>query len=571
MGDKSPKQSTTQEARRASRSRRSGSTRRRRTTTPRRWRPWSTPSSTDPEVRGSGRPGTAHCPASTASIRCGPGSASARRSWSASSSAVVARVAGTPMPWASATKSRAGPPRSSSCPARLPSLAAPTRDSSCCEDRVGAVVADDRGDVGLLAGVGPQRRDRVHRAAVGLDADHRPVRAGDRRAQRHGQPVADRAAGQAQPVVPRARRRSARPARPRRSAPRRRGSRSPAAARRRPPPSPAGSARRWAAPAATPPARRASASGAATSRQRPQRGDAVLPRRAEHVHGAVLGHRVAGHVRDSRRSAPATVAPASTRCFVPASAAIAISGGYGSRATSGSPAPRVVRAGNVSASSRAPVPAATCAAASCPSASITSPPRNSTVGSPSASTAATSSTTDGATRGAGRAGSGAATSAPSSHETSAGQDQRRDRPGRGRRGRDRLGGVGGDVGRGQRAPHPAGDRAGDGVDVGLQRRVQPLVRAGVVADDVDHRRPGAAGVVQVGQPVAHARAQVQQRRGGAAGHPRVPVGRAGGHALEQGEHRAHVGDVVQRGDEVHLRGAGVGEADVDPRVRRACG
>ena len=29
---------------------------------------------------------------------------------------------------------------------------------------------------------------------------------------------------------------------------------------------------------------------------------------------------------------------------------------------------------------------------------------------------------------------------------------------------------------------------------------------------------------------------------------------------------AHLGDVVQRGDEVHLGGAGVGEADVDPGV-----
>jgi hypothetical protein len=90
--------------------------------------------------------------------------------------------------------------------------------------------------------------------------------------------------------------------------------------------------------------------------------------------------------------------------------------------TSGSPAPRAVRAGKVSVISRAPVPAATRAAVSRPSSpATTSPPRNKTAGSPAVSTAAISSTTDGATCGAGRTGSGAATSAPSSHETSAGR------------------------------------------------------------------------------------------------------------------------------------------------------
>ena len=87
-----------------------------------------------------------------------------------------------------------------------------------------------------------------------------------------------------------------------------------------------------------------------------------------------------------------------------------------------------------------------------------------------------------------------------------GQDERGDLPRR-RRG-DRVGGVRGDVGRRQRPSDPAGDRAGQGVDVGLQRRVQALVRAGVVADHVDQRRPGTAGVVQVREPVAEAGPQV---------------------------------------------------------------
>ena len=123
----------------------------------------------------------------------------------------------------------------------------------------------------------------------------------------------------------------------------------------------------------------------------------------------------------------------------------------------------------------------------------TSPPRKSTVGSPEASTAATSSITDGATCGAGRTGSGAADlgAVLPRHVGRAGSAWRSARVPRRRR--DRLGGVGRDVGGRQRPPHPAGDRAGDGVDVGLQRRVEPLVRARVVADDVDQRRARRGG------------------------------------------------------------------------------
>jgi hypothetical protein len=61
-------------------------------------------------------------------------------------------------------------------------------------------------------------------------------------------------------------------------------------------------------------------------------------------------------------------------------------------------------------------------------------------------------------------------------------------------------------------------------------------------------------------------AQVQQGRGRLVGHPRVAVGGAGGHALEQASTHAHPRLAVERGDEVHLAGAGVGEADLDAGV-----
>ena len=228
-------------------------------------------------------------------MRCGPGSASARRSWSASSSAVVARVAGTPMPVASATKSRSGPPRSSSCPARLPSLAAPTRDSSCCEDRVRAVVADDRRDVGLLAGVASTAprscTSRCRRpgcrspAGPGRRPPRRAPWAARRRSRRRsGHSQSCRGAPEVSSVSP---------------TPEVSASSTTIALSGSSAPMTAAIVRGVSSPGRQLRARRLQqlglASGAACSASAAQRGDAVLPRRAEHVHGAVLGHRVPGH------------------------------------------------------------------------------------------------------------------------------------------------------------------------------------------------------------------------------------------------------------------------------------
>ena len=66
--------------------------------------------------------------------------------------------------------------------------------------------------------------------------------------------------------------------------------------------------------------------------------------------------------------------------------------------------------------------------------------------------------------------------------------------------------------------------------------------------------------MQVGEPVAEPRTEVQQRARRHAGHPGVAVGGAGGDALEQAEHAAHLRHRVERGDEVHLARARVREA-----------
>ena len=148
-----------------------------------------------------------------------------------------------------------------------------------------------------------------------------------------------------------------------------------------------------------------------------------------------------------------------------------------------------------------------------------------------------------------------------------GQDQRRDLPRCGPGRRHRLDRVAAQVGGRGRGPHePRRHVPRHRLDIRLQLRIVLHVPGGVVAHDVDDRHPRLAGVMQVRKPVPQAGTKMQQRRGGFPRHPRVAVGGPGRHALEQGQHRAHPRLAVQGRDEVHLAGAGVGEADLDARV-----
>ena len=65
------------------------------------------------------------------------------------------------------------------------------------------------------------------------------------------------------------------------------------------------------------------------------------------------------------------------------------------------------------------------------------------------------------------------------------------------------------------------------------------------------------------RPLAEAGAEMQQRAGRAARHPRVAIGGPGCDAFEQREDAPHAVDAIERRDEVHLRCAGVREAGVD--------
>ena len=142
------------------------------------------------------------------------------------------------------------------------------------------------------------------------------------------------------------------------------------------------------------------------------------------------------------------------------------------------------------------------------------------------------------------------------------QNQGRDARRR-QRGLDRRFRCRGNVVRPFDPPQPVGHRRSQALDVGCQRRIERKMVGGMVADDIDHRNAGAPGIVQVGEPVCQSRPRMKQRRGRAAGHPRVTIGSACHHALEKPQHATHVRPAIESRNKMHFRRARVGEADVD--------
>ena len=96
-----------------------------------------------------------------ASITAGPGSARARASWSPSSSAVVARVAGTPRPGGERDEVDVGPRQVEQALGLGPRRLGADPVELHVEHRVRPVVVDDRHDVEPLAGLRPQRLEGV--------------------------------------------------------------------------------------------------------------------------------------------------------------------------------------------------------------------------------------------------------------------------------------------------------------------------------------------------------------------------------------------------------------------------
>ena len=147
-----------------------------------------------------------------------------------------------------------------------------------------------------------------------------------------------------------------------------------------------------------------------------------------------------------------------------------------------------------------------------------------------------------------------------------GQDQCGDLAGIDARRLDGGGGIGPNLGGAERSVHKGGNRVGEAFDIGGQRGIQRAMVVGLVADNVHDGGAGALCVVQVGDAVRKAGAAMQQGGGGFAGDAVIGVGGTGDDGFIQTQHAMHSGDSVQRCNEMHLAGAGIGKNRIDPGI-----
>jgi hypothetical protein len=73
----------------------------------------------------------------------------------------------------------------------------------------------------------------------------------------------------------------------------------------------------------------------------------------------------------------------------------------------------------------------------------------------------------------------------------------------------------------------------------------------------------APGVVEIGKPDRQAGAAMEKGRRRPLRHAGIAVGCSRHHTLEQPQHAAHALDPIEGGDEMHLAGSRVCEADID--------
>jgi hypothetical protein len=74
--------------------------------------------------------------------------------------------------------------------------------------------------------------------------------------------------------------------------------------------------------------------------------------------------------------------------------------------------------------------------------------------------------------------------------------------------------------------------------------------------------------MQIRQSVPETGSKMQQRTGGLFCHARIPIGCSGYDALKQAENTTHFRQAVKSRDNMNLRGAGVGEASVNPAANQ---
>ena len=121
-----------------------------------------------------------------------------------------------------------------------------------------------------------------------------------------------------------------------------------------------------------------------------------------------------------------------------------------------------------------------------------------------------------------------------------------------------------------RGAHAVRNGAGERGDVGGERGINFKMRGGVFTDDADDGGARFAGVMEIREAVAEPGTQMEKGGGGASGDARVAVGCARTDAFKEAEHAAQSGHAIERGDEMHLRRAGIHETMYQRRSPAAC-
>src|SRR5215216_1829482 len=85
----------------------------------------------------------------------------------------------------------------------------------------------------------------------------------------------------------------------------------------------------------------------------------------------------------------------------------------------------------------------------------------------------------------------------------------------------------------------------------------------MVANDVHDRRACAPRIVQIGEPVGEAWAEMKERGRWLISHAGVAIGSTCHYALGKPQHATHRGLAVERGDKMHLRSAWIGKTYID--------
>ena len=104
---------------------------------------------------------------------------------------------------------------------------------------------------------------------------------------------------------------------------------------------------------------------------------------------------------------------------------------------------------------------------------------------------------------------------------------------------------------------------GNAFNVGCERSVATDVVACMFTDDVHNAGTGFFRVVKVGYTVGEPGTKVEQRCRWPVGHAVVAVRRTCDHTFEETKHATQAIDLVERSDEMHFGGPGVGEAGID--------